>query len=238
MPICPNCGVELASGSKHCPLCRETISSEGDSATSGFAYPDHTLDPENFEDLTGHDKRKIFLEVYSVCSLIACFVVLAVELLMDQRISWSLFPVVSLCYLWLLVCTPFILIRYPWLIFAVLAPASLIFIFLLDLLTQGLSWFFWVGMPIVLLVEGLSLGCIVLTAASKRKGVNVIALVLLGISLLCLGIEAILNLNYAPSFFLSWSAVVATAGIPVAGFLFYLHYRITKRASLKKLFRL
>lgn len=238
MLVCPNCGVELQDSSESCPLCRAALRPSARGGGSESTYPDAARDPEDFEGLPPVAKRKVFIEIFSVCSGIVCFVVLAIELLISRRIWWSAYPVISVCFAWVVVCIPILLRRLPWVVFAIIAPTALAFVFMIALLTSGLSWFFPVGLPVCLLVEGVSAGCVVLSAVSRRKGLNVIAIGLAGLAAVCVGIELVLNLAYARRFFVSWSAVVATAALPIAGLLFYLHYRITKRASLKKLFRL
>jgi hypothetical protein len=243
MLLCPNCGVELADSSRSCPLCRtvlhpSSLPSAARSAEDPSTYPAKAQDPEDFEALSADEKLKIFIEIYSVCSGIACFVVLAVELMLSKRIWWSAYPVVSVGFAWVLVCVPIILRRRPWLIVAILAPTAAAFVLAIDFLTSGVSWFLPVGLPIVLVIEATALACVTLSVASKRKGLNIIALGLSGVAVICVGIETVLSLNYAHRFMVSWSAVVATAALPIAGLLFYLHYRITNRASLKKLFRL
>jgi Family of unknown function (DUF6320) len=243
MLLCPHCGVELADSSRSCPLCRAALHPAAlhQAARSGEApstYPDKAQDPEDFEALSAGEKLKIFIEIYSVCSAIACFVVLAVEILLSKRIWWSAYPVVSVCFAWVLVCVPILLRRHPWIVFAILAPTAALFVLAIDFLTSGVSWFLPVGLPIVLLIEAAALLCIVLSVASKRKGLNIIAIGLLGVAIIGVGIETVLGLNYAQRIMVTWSAVVATVALPIAGLLFYLHYRITNRASLKKLFRL
>lgn len=138
----------------------------------------------------------------------------------------------------MLVCVPIILRKHPWIVFAILVPTAAVFVLAIDFLTFGVSWFLPVGLPIVLIIEGAAFFCVALSAASKRKGLNVIAIGLLGIAIIGVGIETVLSLNYAHRIMVTWSAVVATVALPIAGLLFYLHYRITNRASLKKLFRL
>jgi hypothetical protein len=193
---------------------------------------------EEAEDLTPEQRRKLFLELFTVCSLIAAAVVLAVNVLVEGRLSWSLYPLASIAWLWLLVAIPQILRRHPWLSFAVLGPSSLLFLLALDSVDGSLDWFPTMGLPIGLLLEGLAVACAVLSAAAKRKGINVIAIVLSGTVAACVGVELLINLNFAGRLFLSWSAIVAIAGLPLAGFLFYMHYRIVNRASLRKLFHL
>jgi hypothetical protein len=200
-------------------------------------YPESARDHDDFEGLTAPDKRKIFIEVFSVCSLIAVFVIAGIDLLLERSLTWSAIPIASLAALWLAVCVPLLLRSRPWLVLVILGPALFLYVLCIDLFEGGgLAWFPGMGAPIVALAEALAVGCGAIGAASRRKGLNIVALSLLAIAAFCLGLETIINLNLAHRAFLSWSAVVATAAIPVAGFLYYLHYRIINRASLRKLF--
>ena len=238
MALCPNCKVEVGDSARHCPLCHALVQ-PGDSPPTPFhIYPERIIDPEDQDKLTPRERRTIFLELYTVCSLIAAIVVMAIDLLFDRRLSWSLFPIASFSYLWLLVCIPVILIGHPWRIFAVLGPSSLLFLFLLDTFDGRLEWFLQLGLPLGLLIEGAVVACGTLVNAAKRKGTNVIAIILTGAVLVCVGVDIVLNLALYHVLSVSWSAIVVIAGIPLAGFLFFMHYRIVNRASLRKLFHL
>ncbi|PKL08403.1 MAG: hypothetical protein CVV51_09100 [Spirochaetae bacterium HGW-Spirochaetae-7] len=238
MTICRNCGVGLEDSAKHCPLCRASVSLEPEAeAIRKTAYPEHVLDPEDFLRLSPEQRRRIFIEIYTVCTAMACVVVAAIELVLDKRIAWSLYPIASLCYLYLLVCAPVMLGRRRSALYAVLAPATLLFILALDVLDGPRAWFMPLGAPIVLLLEGVALASIELIARAKRKGVNAIAIALLGVATLCVGLELIIDARAAAAISLGWSVVVAITCVPIAGLLFWLHYRITGQASIAKIFR-
>jgi hypothetical protein len=242
MAICPNCLVEVGNSVRHCPLCHGSIDQGDTPAPAKGPYPelaiDEALGGSDKNDLTPEEKRKVFLELYSVCSLIAAVVVVAVNILIDRSLTWSLYPLASFAYLWLIVDIPLILIGRPWLIFSVLGPSTLLFLLGIDAIDGSLGWFPAMGLPIGLLIEAVVVSCGVLSAISKKKGINVIAIVLTGVVLVCAGVEIVLNLNFERRLFLSWSAIVLIAGLPSAAFLFYVHYRIVNRASLRKLFHL
>ncbi len=239
MTICRNCGVELEDSVKHCPLCRAPVSQEPEAeAVRKSAYPEHVLDPEDFHRLSPAQRRRIFLEIYSVCTAMACVVVGAIELLVDKRIGWSLYPIASLCYLYLLVCAPVMLGRRRGALYAVLVPATLLYILTLDLLDGPLAWYGRLGAPIVLLLEAIAIASTELIARAKRKGINAIAMALLGVSVLCVGLEAIIDASQASAIILGWSAIVAVTCVPVSGLLLWLHYRVTGQASLSKLFHI
>jgi hypothetical protein len=242
MALCPNCGVELGESAAVCPLCRAPLPGspavgEAQAPAQASGYPGSAMDPEDFEGFSDAEKKKVFVEVFSISSLIASFVIAAVDLLLNRALTWSVFPLVSLGMLWLSVCIPFILEGRPWLVFAALGPALALFVFSIDLLDGGgIGWFPRIGGPIVALTEGIVIGAVAWGGASKRKGLNIIAMSILAGAVFCTGVEITLNLALRGRFSITWSAVVATAAVPVSGFLFYLHYRITNRASLRKLF--
>jgi hypothetical protein len=238
MALCPNCRVELGDDARHCPLCRAPI--RGDQTPQGArpAYPEQVIDPEDLDGLTSAEKRKIFLELFTVCSAIAAIAVTVIDLLLDGRPSWSPYALSAIAMLWLLVCMPLILAGRPWLVFSVLGPSSLAFLFLIDILDGRADWFLALGLPLGIIGEGAIVACGTLVAVSRRKGINVIAIALAGSALACAGIELVLSLRFAGRPELSWSAIVLAAGLPSSGFLFYMHYRIVNRASLRKLFHL
>lgn len=238
MAFCPNCKVEVGSSVRHCPLCRAAVLPDDQPASAPQVYPEHVLDPEDLEKLTPAEKLRIFLELFTACSLIAVVVVVAINMLLDQRLSWSLYPLASIAYLWLLVGIPAILSGHPWLVFAVLGPSSLLFLFLIDAFDGRLDWFLPLGLAIALMLEGAVVACSVLAGVAKRKGINVIAIILSGAVLVSVGIDVALSLNSGGGLSLSWSAIVLIVGLPLSGFLFFMHYRIVNRASLRKLFHL
>lgn len=241
MPICPNCGVELAESARYCPLCRSAVEPDDALQTGGPArgsYPEKTIDPEQFDRLTDAQKRKVFLELFTVCVALVCITLLAVELLVDRKIQWSLYPIASVLYLYILVAVPVAAEKRYGLTAALIAIATPVFVLVLDLLDPTRSWFLKTGGPIVLIVETTILASAVFIARLRHKGVNAIAIALAAATAGCVGIEAATDLAAGGTVALAWSVVVAVTCLPVAGLLFYLHHRIIRRASLKKLFHL
>lgn len=240
MPICPDCGVLLPESTTHCPLCRKSLKDQEQQEQTEVerAYPEKALDPEHFVQLSDRQKLKMFLEVFGVCALLACLTLLAVELLVEHRIGWSLYPVVSIVYLYILLGVPLAAKKYPWVVGCILAIATALFVLSLDLMDPTRTWYFTVGLPIVLIVELSTICCIAIIAKMKRRGVNAIAVALLGATAICVGIELVMDIHTAGDIRLQWSSVVSVTCLPIAGMLLYLHHRIINRVSLKKLFHL
>ena len=118
---------------------------------------------------------------------------------------------------------------------------------LLLIVALSFAWFFLVGrsalflplgLPITLAFELSLLGPYVIVSRQRRNGLNSVGVVLAFACFLCVVVDGSVSLFLRRDALLSWSVIVCISAIPVAGLFFYLHYRITNRASLRKLFRL
>jgi hypothetical protein len=234
MAYCPNCGVELAPDALACPLCLAPL---GPDAPRRHA-PEHIIDPEDREKLTDAERRTIVWEIISVSTGIAAIVVCAVNLIESQALTWGLYPLASLCFFWVLLTAPLRLGSRPVLAILLAALSLPAFLVALDLVDGRLGWSLSVALPIALDAEISAALAVLASARSKRKGANLIGFGLLAATALCVGIEATLDRFQSGRLDLTWSAIVAVALVPVAGFLFYLHHRVTKKANLRRLFRL
>jgi len=195
-------------------------------------------DPSSNDALSDDDRRRVAVELLSVAFGIAFAVTLLVDLFINRSLSWSLYAATAIVAAWLVGAMPLILYRHPWILFAVLGPSLVFLVFLMDVFDGRLGWFLWYGLPISLCFEISVVSVAALICTQRRKGLNVVALILCGSAFFCFGIETAVDLNQPHSLSYDWSVVVALALVPTAGILFYLHYRIVNRASLKKLFRL
>lgn len=244
MKFCPRCGVSLAESSSHCPLCGSAgVPGKPESADAGgVRYPEpprHSEAPAGpGDELSASDRRRVAVELLSVAFGIALVVTLLVDLFVNRSLTWSRYASVSIAGAWLVGAMPLILYRRPWIVFAVLAPSLFLLVFLLDAFDGRLEWFLGYGLPIVACFEAALAAAAALVGVQKRKGLNVLAVVLCAAAFLCFGIETTVDLNRLGSLSYDWSVVVSLALIPTAAILFYLHYRIVNRASLRKLFRL
>lgn len=249
MRHCPYCAVIVRETDERCPLCGK-LTQEGELHwTEMQRTPGATEYPSHGDSGTEHPAHqeipretgvtmKIAVELVSVFSGIALAVTILANLFAEQRLSWSLYAGIGILMLWLVICIPLILKKHPWIIFAVLGTSIPLLIFILDILDGHISWYLTYGLPITVLAEFCIILAFLFISITRRKGLNVFAILLLAITLFCVGIESILDLNLLHRFALDWSVIVAFVCVPMAGILFYIHYRIMKKASLRKLFRL
>jgi hypothetical protein len=255
---CPRCGVILEADL--CPLCGAAAVEEKpvSAESGGVAYPltprgaaviddvpvsrvpeDPGADAlDGIDELSVLERGRVAVELVSVALGFALAVTLLIDLFAEGRLGWSRYSSIGIVGAWLFTTMPIILRRKVWLQFAVFAPSLVLLVFLLDELGDRPGWFPTLGLPIVLLGDGVAAFIIALVTAMHRKGLNVLAVFLSGIAAFCVGLEGIIDFDTNHVLALSWSVVVAFALVPISGLMFYLHYRIMNRASLRKLFRL
>jgi hypothetical protein len=241
MPYCSRCGVEVEDRADRCPLCAAPIQKfdeEGRVSTPGAPYPEGNLDKEPIEALSAGERIKMAWEIATVSFGIIALILAIIDILSSWRISWSYIPLMSMLFAWLCYSLPFFLRGHPWLIMASLAPSLLLYLFLLDIYDGAVNWFLNLGLPIAgNLFVAIALASL-LSSIPKKKGINIVAFVLCGSTLLCIGIDLIIQLNFAGRFVIGWSVIVGLALLPVAGFLLYLHYRVTHKMNLRRFFHL
>jgi hypothetical protein len=238
MPYCSKCGVEVEESVERCPLCSAPIQRfDGSGSPVLKPYPDHVINPDA-APLPLHERLKIALEIVSVFLGIALAVIILVDLLYSKRLTWSVYPTAAIAYLWLCLAMPVFLLGRPWLVFAVLGPATILFVFLLDAYDGSIDWFLSYGLPITGLSVIVIFAVTLSSALSKRRGLNVAGFALLGAAVLCMGIDLTIMANITGRLKLSWSEIVALILMPASALLLYFHFRITKKKDLRKVFHI
>lgn len=230
MALCKTCGVDIGDAAI-CPLCHKPVNSSG--------TPDRTMsEPRHLHVPMSNERRLQIFEVISVSILIAAAAVSIVNVVIEGKLSWAWYPLFSLVLVWILSATPIILNKKPWLVVLIDVLGLSVFLFALDVLTGPTVWFFRLALP---MMAGLLVAIVIILLAytfAKRKGLNIIGWMLLAIAEFCIAIEASILMYTRSPFKLFWSSIVASSLIPVAIFLFYIHYRIAKSVTLRKLFHL
>lgn len=211
---------------------------DGDSHQEGPEGGSRGDSHRNGEEAQARERNTLRWEVLSVSALISAIAVCAVDLLTSGRLSWALYPLFSLAFVWVELSALIELRGLP-LLGLPLAFASLpLYLLALDLVDGRLDWAWPVGMPIAVIVE-LAFGLALLVAALLRwKPLLSLALLLLAATLSCLGIDGSLSLAAGGALRFTWSGIVAAAVVPVSGFLVYVHFRVLRIARLRRLFHM
>lgn len=245
MAYCPDCGVDIGAAAV-CPLCgaKNPRAAEKPTQGCGESEKDQTTpivflgsDPST-ERFTPEESRKILWEVLSVAFVIAVGSLLGINFLIAGSLSWSLYPVASFVFVWVVATSILVMRRAPKVRILLTGIAAPLYLLALGVFTGDVSWAWRLAVPLSVFVELVGLGVVALIHGSKRKGLNVFSFILVGAALTCLGVEICVDLFVARRVMLTWSVITALALVPIATFLMYLHYRVAKSTNLHRLFKL
>ncbi|MBN2651611.1 MAG: hypothetical protein JXR63_04445 [Spirochaetales bacterium] len=241
MAFCPRCGVEIEDDAKNCPLCNSQVPiySNGGKiigakmGSTAFAPDnlDKTLSESSFISL----KRLIWTTI-SIFLLAAALIVAAVDLVVNETITWSIFPLSALCSTWAFITFFFTMYRYPIILILSLFSSLSFFVWLIMFSVDSNDGFIKIAFPIIVVVFAVITIIVLLVFFSKKKGINIIGFVLLGVAIMCLGIDFVIKMGVYNKPGLTWSFIVAATLVPFSIFMFYLHHRLKNRLDFRKIF--
>ena len=233
MRICQRCGVEVEEDARRCPLCGCAIHSM---ATDGSEEPAPA--PRKRRE-AGRSIRRWVIELLSILALTGALVVLAVDLAADMSVSWALFPLAFIAFVWVSVTMGVLISRRTWVYLPAQTAAVCLFLYSLDGLTPGSDWFVPLALPVTLLT-GTVLGLTLLAVrrlALSAFGSTIAAMAAAGV--LAVGLELLINAHFHDSWTVSWSAVVFGCTLLLVVLAAYLRsWFRARQAELRKLLHL
>ena len=228
MKICDNCGVELDEKMDFCPLCNENEEIKTKKKT--IIYPSDALDQAK------RDSRKYAWELSGVVTISGIIISIMVNLVFDKRLSWSLYSVTSLLYVWSAITSFYFAVKRPFVLLPGLLIATLVMLGLFDLFDKPVQWFIPIALPITITFFVLITIIIAIIKSVKYKGFNILAVIILALCLLCLSSEVFIDLTEYGKVEIKWSAVATAALLPVSMVLLFLHYRLKRGRRLDSFF--
>lgn len=236
MPYCSRCGVEVDPHVETCPLCATPIMHFDDLPTTQSAYPPaHASDPSKVFATAAEKRARVFWSLATLL-IIPSFILLSIDLFSSGHFSWSLIPVAALfaSVLYLIVglnfYNAFLAITGGFVVI------TAIFLFVLDLLDGPKSWYLPLGLPIQVLLTAVLFAAYFVILKFKTKGYNVFATVLTAITVFCLGLDFLIHLYANGRWEISWSLLIVLALLPIALYLFLLHYGLKRSLNFKRTF--
>jgi hypothetical protein len=232
MILCTNCGVELEDGIKTCPLCGKDPHGKSESEPSSFSYPSDIM------HLQKRETRQYLWELSGIVAFSAIAVCTIVNLIVNKEVSWSLYCDASIAASWLILSLFLHYYKRPLLMMPGIMVSILLGLLITDLASNGLSWFFPVGMPITVSVFASAGIIMLLYNAASLKGLNIIAVGLIVLSGFLIVLETILDSHIYGEVTLRWSLITAISLLPVILILFFYHYRLKKGKRLDSYFHI
>lgn len=206
MSYCVNCGVQLATSEKSCPLCGTPVINPRDPNPKNTYHP-HA---QRVEQIIQNADKRYAVIISAIFLAIPVAVSLFVDWMANSSLTWSMLVLCSAVFVFVVVLLP-LLFKHPSPVACVLTD-TLALIWLLKAVHDftGGDWFFSLGIPL-----GAAAGGAVLIYAAlnplKRFGLlgNISAVFIISSALL-IAIEIIIDLATANEIFLSWSLIAAS----------------------------
>lgn len=205
MSYCVNCGVELESSEKKCPLCGVEVINPlqpyaPDQERPFSQKPDPAIEKAN---------RRFIASIISILLAFPAVLCGAINFIFDGHLSWSLYVAGALALIWVIV-VPFYLIKKPTFtaLFFPDAAALLGFLLLIAWMSSGLSWYVSLAMPLAILCCCVIYLLGILTGSRRVNGFYIPSIFFAAIGLMVVGIELIINLHLARGITFVWSFYV------------------------------
>ena len=231
MSYCVNCGVELEDSLAFCPLCHTPVINLNAIQKQRFAVAPFPQEKGAVETVHTSDWA-ILLTTILASTAISCGLL---NLLVFNGNRWSI-PVIGFCILLWVYCIPFFIYTKLPMYIAFLFDGFItgIYLYMLTYITKTDAWFMGIGIPIVILITLL---VEVFWGLHKNFSSSFLANAFyfsVGIGLVCIGIEVILDLYFDGSVNLRWSTIPTTACIIICIILAVVISRKGLRNTLRK----
>jgi hypothetical protein len=243
MKKCRNCGVIVEDGLEDCPLCGEPVSEdrrrakESDEERQNALFPGAHVTPENEE--TVRSAKIWLLEMVSLVAFTAGIIIFASDFAFGFDLTWSLYPLLAIGFVYLFTAAMIGFIRKPGLLLIAETAVVAGFLLLLSLLVGGGAWFLELALPVTLLIAlltGITAPIIVKRRLNPLKSV---ALGLLASGFFTVGLELVLNYARSEEVLVSWSLIAFACALSLFFLILFIDKRLRERhAEFRKFFHL
>lgn len=230
MSYCVNCGVELDKTCDTCPLCHTPVYNPHqpiDTLSSPpFPVRKGTTEPVNRREFT------ILMTIVFSTIAVVCFIL---NQMVFVKTHWSIY-VIGLCIMFWIFLLPVFFPNFihAWmsLIFNGLSIAA--YLSMVSYLHPGNGWYLDIALPIIGLGTLLVLNYYFFSLKRKSSLIARTAMLFGSLGVLCVAIEALINLHYQRPMGLFWSAVVLTCCVSIDIILIAIYFLTGVRAEIRK----
>lgn len=206
MSYCVNCGVELESSLKTCPLCHTPVinPNELQKLTSPSPYPTE----KGKVDVVKRKDLGILTSIVLIATSLSC---LLLNWFVFPGSPWSLFIIGACLVLFVLVFPAVIYTKLPIYISLLFDGVAIgVYLFLITYNTRNDEWFWNLALPILALTTILVEIFTLLIRSFSVSFLTISLYVFAEAALLCLGIELLIHHYAGSALHLTWSAIVLT----------------------------
>ena len=207
MSYCVNCGVELDSSAKSCPLCNTPVLNPNELGKVMESQPPFPTEKAQVEPVKRKDLG-ILLSMVVLATAVICG--LLNELVFRDNL-WSL-AVLGACVILWVFFIPFVIHTRQSVYLSLLydGAAVVFLLYMITFLAGKNDWFIELGVPLVVLVTAVAEIFVLCVRKLPRSFLTIALYFFTASGLLCLGIEILVDRYVESGIALSWSAVVLT----------------------------
>lgn len=227
MSICKHCGVDLGEGNERCPLCDPPVSRSGRIASAYDLFR-----------LSRIENTRHLYEITMLLLVSGVIITMAIDAVFGKGFGWSLMTTTCLGYLIVFLSSIYLLRKRPYLVISFATAATLVFLWLLDILTGHTGWFRAIACPLAVAGALLTAAVLFLNSLSRYRGLNLLATILIAMALFVLVTEYLTDKLVSSAYRPQWSVVTAASLTIIAMFFIFIHYRMKRGRSLGRLFHI
>ena len=232
MSYCVNCGLELNSNEKRCPLCSTPVINPNID-NKKIDLPPY---PPKSEFMI---ERKIKHTTALLISVVLCVPLLVCPLcdfLVQGNIAWSLYAILGIVLGWILIVPPILMqhdvvIKCAWIDFL----SIILFLYLINRIAPtSVDWFSTLSLPIICLLMIMFMLILVFCKVFNPRPVTIIALVIFMLGIFTVMVDILTNIFIGKGMTVYWSLPVVIACTAITVLLLVIS-RLTKlKAAIRK----
>ena len=206
MSYCVHCGVELAPSERDCPLCHTLVQDPH----CDWAKPETLPYPETIDVKDAHIDRRYARSLVAAVLAVIGLVTLVLDLLSGGGLSWSPYLIGSMGLIYAFVVVP-ILFKFsrPYAYITIDFLSLAAFLLMIAVLTDGLSWYIGLFVPLFVLGVLVLLGAVLALRRREWPMLYRVAASCLLVGIFLLGLEAITRIYKEMPIFFRWSFYAA-----------------------------
>lgn len=206
MSYCVNCGVELDSSSKECPLCNTPVVNPKrlEAVQKKPPFPQEKVPVE----MVMRKDIGILVTIVLLSTAITCG---CLNWLVFNENLWSV-TIIGACMVLWVILFPVIIYQKLHVYFCVMfdGAAVLLYLYLITWLTSSNDWYYDLAFQLVLFITVLIMAYIFCLRKLPRSILTNALYVTTAVGILCAGIEILVDWHLYHDISLRWSAIVAT----------------------------
>lgn len=230
MAYCPKCGVKVEQDDRPCPLC-------------GFKIPKisnakKTVEP-NFPSATSQNSNHVRRILNRVFVFISLLVLVSISLMfyinfeLDGRFTWSLYSGISVLAGWGILYLTFGYVKKYYNIILIAAADILVLCLVLDLLSDGLDWFFPLAFPIIIGTAVVGISYVSLIRTQFVRGFNIVGFFFLALVVLLMWINFFIGNHSGELSIFKWLIITGLQLLPIGLIMIYVRYGLPERIKQK-----